>query len=182
MTWKNDYAERKKARRDDLSVMEVADLQTLAELGMFQFVSSAYADRYFKKHSRWPKADVVLDLQQSAMRLAYTAQSIGLTTVYEALNDDQWLVTTKCGNTEALKELARIDKARQSAYNESRSEEKEMWSDVEDIIKEEFNASDLVADIAGSLSTRAVEEEIEDYFEKASEAAAKSIVNLILDA
>jgi hypothetical protein len=130
MTWKNDYAERKKARRDDLSVMEVADLQTLAELGMFQFVSSAYADRYFKKHSRWPKADVVLDLQQSAMRLAYTAQSIGLTTVYEALNDDQWLVTTKCGNTEALKELARIDKVRQSAYNESRSEEKEMWSDT----------------------------------------------------
>jgi hypothetical protein len=57
-----------------------------------------------------------------------------------------------------------------------------MWSDVEDIIRGEFSASDLCADIAGSLSTRAVEEEIDDYFDSAISKAAEAIVNLIIDA
>jgi hypothetical protein len=55
-------------------------------------------------------------------------------------------------------------------------------NDLTVILKDSFNSTDLVADIAGDLEVRAVGEVVEEYLEKAIEDAEKAIVNLIVDA
>ncbi len=168
----------------DFTVADLVDLRELAEDGEMEFVNSMFANRYFSNHNRWPEAKVVTDPKDSAQRLAFLAQSIGLITSYRrSAHTGNWFtVADQIHNTVALEELDRIEAERDEAYNASRQEDVEMWSDVKDILDSHFDASDLIADIAGDLSTRSVGEVVEDWLESGIKDANESIVNLIIDA
>jgi hypothetical protein len=171
----------------DWTVMDLHDLRQLAEEGTSEFWCPSEADRFFKVHEFWPKASVVNDPKGSAMHLAFNAQSIGLTASYQPILPDtsvgeMWSVTATEGSVEALEELGRIEKERNEAWNASREEDKAMWSDVGDILSDSFNGDDLVADIAGDLSTRSVGEVVDEWIEKAITEAETAIVNLIVEA
>jgi hypothetical protein len=172
-------------QRNDLSVSDLVDIKQLTLDGKYTFVTKGYADDFFVLWNREIDRDygVVLDPEDSARNLAYAAQSLGLIATYHLIAEGKWEVAvSETGCREARKELERIDAAREEAWKASNEEDKAMWSDVGDILKDSFNSTDLVADIAGNLEVRAVGEVVEEYLEKAIEDAEKAIVNLIVDA
>jgi hypothetical protein len=165
----------------NLSVADEGELRKLAQQGEVHFVSRAHARLFFDANGRWPSASVVSDPKDSAMRLSYLSQSIGLVSSYREEGPFGWTTVAELGNIEALVELNRITKDREEAFEASLAEDKAMWSGVGDILSDTFNGDDLVADIAGDLSTRSVGEVVDEWIEKAITEAETAIVNLIVE-